>query len=257
MKRKLTKREKDYLDLSEPLKELYSSEKTNSLNAKLINQYQIPDDKIDVFLNVTGDVILGYNKTTDLPRLFQSELGMSADDSQRLTSSLIEFLSPVIKREEEGINIKKEEIDKLAKTFATAIQEQEKEIQTKGSEADVKPLRTMESDANRVHGYGAYRAQEAEAKQNNLVTAHSTASESETDASKTEDKPIIATSQTDLLSKAPVPAYNSETKPAPAPIVPNRTASDFLSENKLPKTTPQPTQTTTHEANQIPVKKVE
>lgn len=150
--------------------------------------------------DVVGDTILGFYKTTDLPRLFQSELGMSADEAQKMMSELIEFLSPVIKREEETNNIKKEDLDRLAKTFETSNQNRQKEIVPEGKPTDVQPLRTMAADMNRVHGYGAYRDQ-------NLIN---------------DDEPVIrSASQTDLLSPnvPPPPTELTDDLQAPDPDV--------------------------------------
>jgi hypothetical protein len=86
-------------------------------------------------------------------------MGVSADESQRITSKLIDFLSPVVRREEEEAQNKKEELNKLAQTFAKpAAPAQPAPVEE--YQGGVEPIRTMEQDMNRVHGYGAYREQQ-------------------------------------------------------------------------------------------------
>jgi hypothetical protein len=155
------KRMEVYESLSESLKKLYSSEEAAALNRSLIEKYSIPLEKVDDFLNIIGDVILGFHKISDMPQLFQQKIGVSADESQRMTSRVIEFLGPVVKREEEEAKLKRGEMTKLVGIFAhpEGIAAENKVDTVVSDEDAVLPLRTMEDDMNRVHGYGAYQEQ--------------------------------------------------------------------------------------------------
>lgn len=145
-----------YEALTEDIKILYSSESAASLNGQLIRKYGIGEEQADLFLDITGDVILGFYKIVDLPRMFQQKLRKGADESQRMTSELIEFLGPVVSREEAEARAKKESLDTLAQTFATPALEKIATNEAQEYTGNVEPLRTMEKDINRIHGYGAY-----------------------------------------------------------------------------------------------------
>jgi hypothetical protein len=146
-----------FKDAPEKIQALYDSNATAAFLHSVMQGY-VADTKEGI--EIIGDCIIGLYKIADLPRIFQQKLKVSADESQRITSQLIEFLAPVVHREEEEGNVKKEEISKLTQTFAkpeglaTAPVAQYEDV--------VEPIRTMSGDMNRVHGYGAYRAQDAD-----------------------------------------------------------------------------------------------
>ena len=97
-----------------------------------------------------------------MPRLFQQRMKVSADESQRLTSKLIDFLAPVVKREELEANTKKEELSKLADTFSAPEGITKQQGIDPSAAENIQPIRTMEEDMHRVHGYGAYKAPQEE-----------------------------------------------------------------------------------------------
>jgi hypothetical protein len=148
----------DAFEKSSPqIQNLYVSMELTYLLKKLSEQIQT--EKQGDFIDCVGDTILGFYTISDMPRLFQQKLNLSADDSQRMTSKLIEILSPVVRREEEAAQNKKEELNKLAQTFAKpAAPAQPAPVEE--YQGGVEPIRTMEQDMNRVHGYGAYREQQ-------------------------------------------------------------------------------------------------
>jgi len=146
-----------YASLPEEMKRLYSSEEATAVSKLVISKFNLTPEQAALFLDLTGDVILGFNRISDMPRLFQQKLGLSADQSQRMTSNLIDFLEPVVHREEQGASMKKEEIAQLARAFAKP--ENLSSVQSDhASSTGVEPIRTMEGDMHRVHGYGAYVA---------------------------------------------------------------------------------------------------
>jgi len=142
-----------YRNAPEAIRELYVSEALTQHIDKLIETYKITLPFKDVS-EIIGDTILGFYKISDLSRLFQEKLGLDTGQSQRMTSELIEFLSPVVQRE--ATNPKKESMASLIETFskpAPIIAASEPVVE---QQEDVAPLRTMQKDMNRIHGYGAY-----------------------------------------------------------------------------------------------------
>ena len=183
-------------NLDEVYKALYTAPQSGKIMYAAFSKYELEEDQYLTYSRMVGDTILGFYKTTDLPRLFQSELNVSADDAQRLMSELIEFLSPVVDSEQSITNIKKEDIDKLAKTFEKSAKDRPREVQPEGKPTDVQPLRTMQGDMNRVHGYGAITKQD--------------------DSS---DEPLVkAASQEEIVTGKPAPTPSQKPTPAPPPV---------------------------------------
>lgn len=158
---------KMFNELEPVLQAVYSSEHSNALNNEIQVKYKLPLDTFRNFLTVSGDTILGFYHTKDLPKLLQKEVGVSADVAQRIVSDLTELFAPVLKREAELANPKLSEIKELHQTFqaaagtGTAGPPEVPAPTTLPTEPasvhDVAPMRTMAGDMNRVHGYGAYR----------------------------------------------------------------------------------------------------
>lgn len=184
-------REKALSVLESPYLELYSSSRASKLNRLLITKYHIAENSIDTFLNITGDTILGIESINSIPEKLQTELDMSADESQRVMSDLSDFLSPVIQRERTAGEPDRSGLQELQQNFKSLREEalqapKENQVPettppenlpvatpadtapnqpptihvapaaTKSSYT-VEPMRTMVSDVTRIHGYGAYR----------------------------------------------------------------------------------------------------
>ncbi len=203
------------------IEELYTGDEQIDLNENLTKKYHISN--IGRYVEIVGDTILGFHRTTELPRLFQSELDMSADEAQRLTSDLLDFLSPVIEKEADGDrSITKEDLEKLSQTFAEAkanqvVTEKEEVIESE-REDDIQPVRTMNTDMNRVHGYGAYR------EQNPLP----------------EEEPVVQSEQASVLSDTPPTSIPVPTQPettqATETIAPPTPAAQPPAQNTPPAT---------------------
>jgi hypothetical protein len=140
--------------LDETFQELYGAPESGALMYEIFQKFKLTEDVYQRYAEIIGDVILGLHKTTDMPRLFQQKLGVSADESQKITSELLEFLSPVVAREAKEASTKKEELGKLQETFSQPSAPLPPDI---GHTENVKQIRTMGGDINRIHGYGAYR----------------------------------------------------------------------------------------------------
>lgn len=146
---------KRYHELDEVHQRLYASPESGIALRSIFNKLGLGDDAYQFYAEVVGDTILGFFNVTDMPRLFQQKLGIGADDAQRLTSQLIEFLGPVVAREEAAAKAKQNDLKVLAEKFAE--QKSTPSEQQAEPASAVEPIRTMEGDMNRIHGYGAYR----------------------------------------------------------------------------------------------------
>lgn len=169
-----------YRTAAAEIRALYVSENLTKIVGSIYDKYAFTQP-FKILSDIVGDTILGFTKISDMPRLFQQKLGVSADESQRMVSQLIEILGPVVEREATEASAKKEEMGKLADTFAKP-----EGLTTPLSGATpvvevVEPIRTMAQDMNRVHGYGAYREEE----------------------DKKESTESIASSQTEIIPKKP------------------------------------------------------
>lgn len=154
-----------YQELDQASQDLYGSPQSGMRLAEIYKRFSLPEELYKQYAESVGDVILGFNKISDLPRILQQKLNTSADESQRITSSLIELLAPIVKREEAETKAKQDSLKNLAQNFAKPAQASSEAPQAPAPEiqADaVEPIRTMEGDINRIHSYGAYQNQQRE-----------------------------------------------------------------------------------------------
>jgi len=147
-------REEAHRNASSKIQKLYCGETNGHVMYDVYRKY-LNNGKYIIYGTLIGDTILGFHKTNDLPRLFQTDLQINADMAQRILSDLAEFLSPVLERETAQTQQQKEGRVNLATNIEHAHKERvpADPVQTH----DIEPMHTMESDGNRVHGYGAYR----------------------------------------------------------------------------------------------------
>ncbi len=156
---------------TEEVKELYSSDELVSKIELVIGRFSITKP-FRTIGEIVGDTILGFYKLHEMPELFVSELGVTKEIAQKMTSELVEFLDPVLKREEELAEHKKTDLQKLAESFAEKSRRAQERTQdstqppsaplsdTEEAVPEVheklEPMRTMKGDIGRIHGYGAY-----------------------------------------------------------------------------------------------------
>lgn len=161
-----------YRNTSAEIREMYVGDQLIEHIDHLILLFEITNPYKEVS-EIIGDTILGFYKIADMPKLFQQKLGVSADVSQKMTSELIEFLSAVVKREQEEATVKKESLATLTQTFATpAVPIQATAEVPKPPVEHITQMRTMQSDLNRIHGYGAYQqSREAIQKEETVATS--------------------------------------------------------------------------------------
>jgi len=139
--------------IPEPMQLLYGSDAVTKTVKE--TKTEVPVEKTPLFVQIVGDVILGFYRTTEMPGLLQTQVGVSADTAQRIVARFTEVFSPVLEREAAEVGIKKEVQQNLATKIESAHEDRgaANPVQTH----DIEPMHTMESDGNRIHGYGAYR----------------------------------------------------------------------------------------------------
>lgn len=196
----LQERKNKALSLSEDFWNLYNSSIFGKKLIELHSKYNFSN--FDLFTDLVGDTILGFYKTSELPTLLQKEVGVSADDAQKIISELSEFLEPVYEREKNEVPFKEQELAELQQSLESSSTMESvlntEDTQPELSPTEVQPMRTMEADMNRIHGYGAYRAQFPEEAQENEHI----------------EEVIRSASQNDLLAEKPsltdMPSYEDK-----------------------------------------------
>ncbi len=209
-----------YRNAPDSIRELYVSDKIGELITNLGVKFASNfSEKISI--EIIGDTILGFYKIEELPKLFQEKLMIGADQAHRMTADLMDFLAPIVEREQAENNIKKAEAHKLADEIATIPKDAPSDTVTEAPA--VKPMRTMAGDMNRVHGYGAYR------EANPLSDDNST------------DEPVIkAHPQEDILSGnlkpiADLPKYHEPEQGTEAPTnQPQEKQTEVAQSNRIP-----------------------
>lgn len=183
-------------NLPDTLWDVYNSSTLGRLLATLTKEAGLQEARGDILTNIIGDAILGIYKTNEIPKKLQNELGLGADDAQRIMGDLSGFLAPVIERERAAQEPNRDGLKELQQSFKTLREEalhtstqEETSIPVSSAvpanlpiaqhlAADdtalptptieiphavtktsytVEPMRTMASDVTRIHGYGAYR----------------------------------------------------------------------------------------------------
>lgn len=158
MKRDFKKINQIYRQLPDVLKAVYSSDKTTDFQLDMLTRYKIPINKRDAYLDLTYDTMLGLSPFDQLrKKLIIKEIvpEVNADacvrDIKNYIQPLLDYWAAGQKEQGTDQNIaEKSESQRLAETEApTRITDNE-------PEQTVQPLRTMEGDLKRIHGYGSF-----------------------------------------------------------------------------------------------------
>lgn len=139
------------------------------INEEIVKKYSIPETKVPMYIEIVENVVLGFNKISDLPRLLQQNVGLDKETAQKLVAELIDAWGLIVEREENEERARKQEVSSLADKIE-AIKPVEPTSELKPAEETpttpvtqtvsptepvVKPIRTMDADMQKVHGYGA------------------------------------------------------------------------------------------------------
>lgn len=125
-----------YSQLPKGLQKLYSSEESSTFHGRIISRYSIERDAD--YIDVVGDTILGIHSVPSLTERLVAEVGVSNEVARKITADLIEFLKPLSEQPERS-------------------GDQTQSKQEPESKSVIDPMRTMQEDVDRIHGYGAYR----------------------------------------------------------------------------------------------------
>ena len=172
-------RSKRFSELPEKFQELYSSPIASAFNAEMSEKYSLTPEQHGSFMEMTGDVILGFYKTAELLPILQKQLKLEPDLTKKLVADCIDYLGPVLEREAAETEAKKAEMTNLANKIAaippaeaaepqpavstdqsvpTSLPTQQPPSaanqQSVPTPEPAKPIHTMEADMNRAHGYG-------------------------------------------------------------------------------------------------------
>lgn len=169
---------------------LYSAPESGAVMSRIYDKYQLPPQQYLTYSRIVGDVILGFLTTAQLPKLLETELGIDEATAIAIVEDLREFLAPVYDREngrlpaepepepsyEEQAHEAAAPADTLRKanpewniantsahtddaTTPPATPDRTEGASEETAMETIAPMRTMEGDIQKIHGYGAYRTQ--------------------------------------------------------------------------------------------------
>ena len=186
----LKQRMKKYNSSPSYIQDLYGDPELGNEMYRLFQSASLDEKLYDKYANVIGDTILGFEKITDLKSQLQQRLSISEHVATKISTKLVDYISPILEKERETTSeAKYAETTTLQTAFTTptpepeqvaaTVQNQEpaavtasqnenhqaqkvqpetaREAAEPEEESVVQPLRTMEADMDRIHGYGAYR----------------------------------------------------------------------------------------------------
>lgn len=226
---------KAYTKASDDTKSVIDSDRISHFLDKLIEAGKLKKELKPKLVELTSDMVLSLIEVDDLFRELKA-LTLTSEDVEYLIIEIRKFstnpyqymnteapllantASGISNSDDSGVTIKSGESITFTPTsvqsketaeVVSAPLEQETTAETLDSkeesaeEPTVKPLRTMEHDMDRIHGYGAYRQTYPEAATQNTDRDEETAQDSESleAASDAADDPVVkALSQDDTLS---------------------------------------------------------
>lgn len=124
------------------IQSLYTSEESGRILRKVFESHSLPPAQYPIYATTIGDAILGFFPFTELADKLAKHLEVGSDKAQSILKDLENFLSPVAETASE--------LNKAVDANEVA----EPEV------ISVEPLRTMERDMKKAHGYGATAAPE-------------------------------------------------------------------------------------------------
>lgn len=180
-----------YQNASSDVRELFDSEKIGVFAERLIQEYGIESRNQREMVALISELFLSLQNTDDVINYFIDTYEIPSSEVKTFSGEIKEFLgnpgrvSPEKRAsEEQGKNNGAEKIrleaDQTSPQPENAQEQTEQPVETpppkqtptqvgESTDADpsnIAPLRTMESDAERIHGYGAYRNKQNAEQQN-------------------------------------------------------------------------------------------
>ena len=152
-------RSEKFQNSSSEIQILYSSSESGVFLRKIFNKYNLDESLYKIYAITSGNVVLGFHSISDLPQKFSENLSIDDTKAESITADLIDFLSPVLKEQESGTETQKTTFSPTPQAMQqpVATPEVSQQPPTEIPPSTVEPLRTMEHDMDRIHGYGSYR----------------------------------------------------------------------------------------------------
>jgi hypothetical protein len=152
-----------YRKSADNVREYYIGEDLIRNTDLLIEKFLITQP-YQIISEIIGDTLLGFFKLEQLSELFVERLGISLETAHEIAEDAEKFIAPVLSAQEQDAQNKKTDLQRLAEQFAQkgARASSSEKAPTETSHVvtqeieKIQPLRTMEGDINRIHGYGAY-----------------------------------------------------------------------------------------------------
>ena len=72
-------RNQKYQQLSETLQRLYGSAESGAKLYEIFTTFHLKEEHYPIYIEIVGDTILGYYRLSDIPRLLQQRMILSAD----------------------------------------------------------------------------------------------------------------------------------------------------------------------------------
>jgi|GEM_PF-1898779 len=89
------KRREKLKTLPEEIQNLYWMPESGEILYKTYKKYNLPEEKYKNFGIAVGDVILGFYKKSDLPKVLMAELSVTEDVANTMSLDLKDFLSKI------------------------------------------------------------------------------------------------------------------------------------------------------------------
>jgi hypothetical protein len=151
-----------YLKSPEQVQDLYSSPELGSTLSQVAETVGIADPSTySSFALLIGDFILGFYPTSELDTKLQTELGITPPISRQIIAGLQAIVLAI-----NSLSGKTTPAAQAPEMPLENANTSEMPVSEAANTPRLEPLRTMQSDANRIHGYGAYRRQSDQPKPN-------------------------------------------------------------------------------------------
>ncbi len=141
-----------YSESNEATQEAYSSPLSGELLMRAARTINLPDEQYQTFALLVGDFILGFYPLSLLETQLQTQLQLSSYQTSQLKAMLSVLFGKLQNATSISETITKSNKDDVVSTEVSSIQQPSSQLSERLS-----ALRTMQGDAERIHGYGAYR----------------------------------------------------------------------------------------------------
>jgi hypothetical protein len=147
--------------------DLYGSPDTGELLLKVAAKNSLPNEKFKTFGLTVGDVILGLLPREQLAEKLKTELLIPDIQAKTIVldlKSLIEKIPDL----NAWTTLKEKDQTRLAQADDSSEDTSTTNQAPKPDLISVAPFRTMETDVKKIHGYGAFRAQQPRPGEENI-----------------------------------------------------------------------------------------